>query len=72
MDQKITENKGKITTIKVNENTKARIEHLRVYKRESYDDILQKILNVLNLCRVSPQKAQNRLIMIDREKKLNG
>lgn len=63
--------KAKITTIKVNEQTKDRIEHLRVYKRESYDDILQKMLEVLNLCRQSPERARSRLILIDKERKRN-
>ena len=35
---------GKITTIKLLEETKLRIEKLREHKRESYDDILKKIL----------------------------
>jgi len=63
--------KRKITTLKVNIDTKERIDHLRVYKRESYDDILRKVLEVLNLTRVSPEKARARLLMIDKEKKVN-
>ena len=71
LEQKITEKKAKITTIKINEKTKERIELLRVYKRESYDDILVKILEVLNICRASPDKARSRLMMIDKERKVN-
>lgn len=48
----------KITTIKLLEETKLRIEKLREHKRESYDDILKKILYVLNLARDSPEKAK--------------
>jgi len=50
--------KGKITTIKLLEETKLRIEKLREHKRESYDDILRKILYVLNTARDSPEKAK--------------
>ncbi len=50
--------KGKITTIKLLEETKFRIEKLREHKRESYDDILKKILYVLNTARDSPEKAK--------------
>ena len=49
---------GKITTIKLLEETKLRIEKLREHKRESYDDILRKILYVLNAARDSPEKAK--------------
>ena len=48
----------KITTIKLLEETKNRIEKLREHKRESYDDILRKILYVLNTARESPEKAK--------------
>ena len=75
MDEKIVEQKGsrieKITTLKVNTKTKERIDLLRVYKRESYDEVLQKILEVLNIARVNPERARARLIMIDKEKKRN-
>ncbi len=71
MDIHSEKEKNRITTIKVNEKTKERIEHLRVYKRESYDDILQKILEVLNLTRLSPERARSRLISIDKERKRN-
>lgn len=63
--------KKKITTLKVDTETKERIEHLRVYKRESYDEIIQKMLEVLSLCRVSPGRAQARLMVIDKERKRN-
>ncbi|MBS3087086.1 hypothetical protein J4226_00660 [Candidatus Pacearchaeota archaeon] len=48
----------KITTIKLLEETKIRIEKLREHKRESYDDILKKILYILNTARDSPEKAK--------------
>ena len=60
-NKKITRKKapeGKITTIKLLEETKNRIEKLREHKRESYDDILRKILYVLNTSRDSPEKAK--------------
>ena len=49
---------GKITTIKLLEETKNRVEKLREHKRESYDDILRKILYILNTARDSPEKAK--------------
>jgi len=56
--KKKTKPEGKITTIKLLEETKTRIEKLREHKRESYDDILRKILYVLNVARDSPEKAK--------------
>ena len=48
----------KVTTIKLLEETKFRIEKLREHKRESYDDILRKILYVLNVARDEPENAR--------------
>ncbi len=62
---------GEITTIKIDRRTKARMESLRSYKRESYDDIVQKMLEVLSICRFSPEKSQARLIQIEKERKNN-
>jgi hypothetical protein len=56
---------GKITTIKLLEETKLRIEKLREHKRESYDDILRKILYVLNTARESPEKAKRVLERVE-------
>jgi len=70
---------GKITTIKLLEETKFRIEKLRENKRESYDEILRKILYILNTARDSPEKAKrileriselrNRMLGEEREQK---
>jgi len=48
----------KITTIKLMEETKSRVEKLKEHKKESYDDILKKILYVLNVLRDEPEKAR--------------
>ena len=58
-NNKTTRNsKMKVTTIKLLEETKLRIEKLRENKGESYDDILKKILYILNTARDSPDKAK--------------
>ena len=56
---------SKITTIKLLEETKVRLEKLREHKRESYDDILRKMLYVLNTTREDPEKARKILEKID-------
>ena len=53
------------TTIKIAKKTKARLDTLKEYKRESYEEIVEKILEVLNTCRASPAKARDKLIQID-------
>lgn len=55
----------KITTMKLLSETKKRIEKLREHKRESYDDILRKILYILNVVRDDPEKSRRILIRID-------
>ena len=54
----------KVTTLKLLEETKMRIEKLREHKRESYDDILRKILYILNIAREDPEKARKVLVRI--------
>jgi hypothetical protein len=66
-NKKTTE--GKITTIKLLEETKLRIEKLREHKRESYDDILKKILYILNKARESPESAKK---ILERISELRG
>jgi hypothetical protein len=51
----------KVTTIKLLEETKNRIEKLREHKGESYDDLLRKILYILNIARDDPEKARRTL-----------
>lgn len=58
-----------ITTIKLDVKTKERLDKLRVYKRETYDEIVQSMLDILNICRVNPEHARGRLIGLDRARK---
>jgi hypothetical protein len=59
------------TTIKLTKKTKARLDNLKEYKRESYEEVLQKMLDILNLCRVNPSGARARLLSIDRQRRLS-
>ena len=58
-----------ITTIKLTKKTKERIDKLRVHKRETYEEILQSILGILSIARTNPQRAQARLISIEKQKR---
>ena len=62
-------NKNKITTMKIEKETKERLEKLREHKRETYDDIIRKILFVLNSVREDPGKAKAILEFIDEKRR---
>ena len=59
--------KTQITTVKLSKKTKSRLDHFKEYRRETYDEILEKILEILNLSRSSPERARSRLISLDRK-----
>lgn len=55
-----------ITTIKLNKETKQRLERLKEHKRESYEEVIRKILYILNQIRKDPVSANRILSKIDR------
>ncbi|MEK6850214.1 MAG: hypothetical protein AABX85_01420 [Nanoarchaeota archaeon] len=64
--------KSDSTTIKLSKKTKERLDNFREYKRESYEEILEKIFGVLNTCRINPQNARMKLFKINNRKKENS
>lgn len=78
MDQKLPQDKvvanqspQKISTIKLSSSTKERLDHLQLYPRETYEEILIRILDVLNTIRQSPEKARAKLLSLDRQRRMN-
>lgn len=63
--------KSRITTIKLTEKTKARLDHLKLYSRETYEEIMIRFLDILNTCRQSPERARIKLIRLEKERKRN-
>lgn len=61
----------KITTIKLKHKTKDRIDKLRAHRRDSYDEILQRLLGILNVCRADPGLAQEKLEQLEHLRKKN-
>ena len=55
-----------ITTIKIHKGTKDRLDRLKEHPRESYEEVLRKVLFILNLSKKSPEKAQVAFKKIDR------
>jgi len=60
---------NKITTVKLLAETKKRLEKLREHKRETYDDIIRKMLYVLSIVKIEPDKAREILDKIDELRK---
>lgn len=59
--------KSEITTIKIYKNTKDRLDKLKIHKRESYEEVVEKMLDILNMCRAAPERARRRLILMERD-----
>jgi hypothetical protein len=55
-----------ITTIKISSEIKERLGKLKEYDRETFNEVLNKILYALNVCRKDPEKAKRFLENIDR------
>ncbi|MDO8564054.1 MAG: hypothetical protein Q7R87_03535 [Nanoarchaeota archaeon] len=62
---------NKITTIKLSNQTKSRIDHLKRYPRESYEEILIRLLEILSVTRANPERARISLIKLEREHRKN-
>jgi hypothetical protein len=57
------------TTIKLDRDTKSRLDKLKIHKKDSYDDVIQKILSLLNTLKDNPFQARLRLSEIDQARK---
>ena len=58
--------KQRITTIKIQKQTKARLEHLKEHERETYEQVIRKILYILNRTRKDPVSSNRLLSKIDK------
>jgi len=53
-------------TIKLEKETKDRLSRLKEYERETYNEVIRKILHILNQTRKDPVSANRLLSRIDR------
>jgi len=60
------EQEARITTIKLEKATKLRLDKLKEHEKESYNEILKKILHILNLVRKNPPAGNKFLQSIDK------
>ncbi len=54
-----------ITTIKIHQETKQRLDKLKEYDRETYEEVIRKLLFILNISKKNPEKAQKILNKLD-------
>ena len=57
--------KGKITTIKLEYETKERLDRLKEHEKESYNQVIKKMLHLLNIFRKNPEQGNKILRAID-------
>lgn len=46
------------TTIRLNVNTKKKLDNFKQYKNESYNELIRKLIYIANLCENEPQLSQ--------------
>ena len=57
------------TTIKLSRKTKARLDNIKLFQRETYEEVITKMLDLMNLFKTNPVEAQRKLHQIDELKK---
>lgn len=53
------------TTIKISIETKKRLDNLKEFERESYEEIIKKVLYLLNLLKKDPSESNEALERIN-------
>lgn len=64
--------KSNITTIKLEKDTKNRLDSLKEYPRESYEEVINKIINIINITIKSPVSGARIFRNIKRRKAKKG
>jgi hypothetical protein len=57
------------TTIRLNKITKEQLDLFKQYKNESYDELLRKLIYLVNLCEKDPKLSQKTLFEIKEARK---
>lgn len=55
----------KITTIKLSTETKQRLDNIKEYDRETYNELINKLFYIINVTRKEPEKAQKMLLNME-------
>lgn len=54
------------TTIKLTRDIKQHLDAFKIHPRETYNEVIKRMLDTLRLCRSSPEQARGHLIRLDR------
>lgn len=46
------------TTIRINPETKSKLDEFRQYKNESYDELVRKLIHIAKICEKEPKLSQ--------------
>ena len=46
------------TTLRINHETKAKLDEFRQYKSESYDELVRKLIHIVKTCEKEPKLSQ--------------
>jgi len=65
MDIKNIKTNTKVTTMKIEIETKERLDRLKEHEKESYNQVIKKMLHLLNIFRKNPEQGNKILRAID-------
>ena len=54
------------TTIKLHQETKSRLDHFREYGNETYDEVIKKMIYIVNTCKKEPELSQETILAIEK------
>jgi len=57
------------TTIKLQTKTKSELNNFRQYKNETYDELLRKLIYLVQMCRTKPKLSQQTIKDIEEARK---
>ncbi len=57
------------TTVKVNPETKHRLDEFKEYKRETYDEVIRKLFYIADNIKENPELSQESIIKIEEARK---
>ena len=60
-----------MSTVKLSKKTKERLLKLKVYRNETFEEIIEKMLNIFNICKQNPIEARQALSSLDSQRKIN-
>ncbi len=55
-----------LTTIKISSETKNRLEKLKVHKKESFENSIILLLDILNICKTDPLRARFKIFELEK------